>query len=125
MTASELVSAARAMVHGGTLATERPGELRGVWPRAVALLGRQALEQGLDDLWGAVAPRVRDASRHAQLLCLGAFVRDRELVSGIRHAWHGLSRACHHHAYELPPTAEELGRWLDAVDRLVALGPLG
>ncbi|MGE3889466.1 MAG: hypothetical protein AB7H81_23800 [Vicinamibacterales bacterium] len=124
MTASELVSAARALVHGGTLVTGRPGELRGVWPRAVALLGRQALEQGLDDLWGAVAPRVRDASRHAQLLCLGAFVRDGELVSGVRHSWHGLSRACHHHAYELPPTAEELGRWLAAVDRLVAFDPL-
>jgi len=99
--------------------------LTGIWPRAVALLGRQALEHGLDDLWRALSPRVRNASRHAQLVCLGAYVRDEALVSGIRHAWHGLSRACHHHAYELPPTAEELGRWLDAVDRLVALGPLG
>lgn len=30
-----------------------------------------------------------------------------------------LSDACHHHAYELAPTAAELGRRLDAVDRLV------
>jgi len=118
VTAAELTQAARAILHGGA------ATLTGIWPRAVALLGRQALEHGLDDLWRALAPRMRDASRHAQLVCLGAFVRDEALVSGIRHAWHGLSRACHHHAYELPPTAEELGRWLDAVDRLVAFDPL-
>ena len=47
-------------------------DLGGTWPRAVALLARQALEQGLDDFWGARAPRVREASRHAQLLCLTA-----------------------------------------------------
>ena len=123
MTAAELVSAARAMVH--VAAGHRARDLTGIWPRAMALLGRQALEQGLDDLWGAVAPRVRDASRHAQLLCLGAFVRDAELVSDVRHAWHGLSRACHHHAYELAPTADELERWLAAVERLLAHDPIG
>lgn len=35
-------------------------------------------------------------------------------------AWHGLSRACHHHAYELAPTAAELRGWLEAVR---AVGP--
>jgi hypothetical protein len=101
----------------------RPG-LAGVWPRAAALLGRQALEQGLDDFWRARAPRVRDASRHAQLLCLGAYIPDEVLVSGVRHAWHGLSRACHHQVYELPPTAAELDGWLDAVARLLAHDPM-
>jgi hypothetical protein len=37
-------------------------------------------------------------------------------------AWHGLSRAMHHHTYELPPTAAELQGWLDdtasVLDRL-------
>ena len=135
MTAGELTRAARALLSGGPrrqagARDHDPGgrgdatELAGMWPRAVALLGRQALEHGLDDLWSALAPRVRAASRNAQLLCLSAFVSDEELVSGVRHAWHGLSRACHHQVYELPPTAEELGRWLDAVDRLVAHDPM-
>lgn len=93
------------------------------WPRAAALLARQALERGLDDLWSARAPRVREASRHAQLLCLGAFVPDEELVSGVRHAWHGLSRACHHQQYELSPTAGELGVWLEVVERFLAHDP--
>ncbi|MEZ5285545.1 MAG: hypothetical protein R2712_12235 [Vicinamibacterales bacterium] len=81
VTSGELASAARALMATGH-------DLTGIWPRA-ALLGRQALEQALDDLWGAVAPRVREASRHAQLLCLDAFVRHDELVTGVRHAWHG------------------------------------
>jgi hypothetical protein len=96
----------------------------GSWPRAAALLARQALEQGLDDLWGALSPRIREASRHAQLLCLGEFLRDEELVSGTRYAWHGLSRACHHQVYELSPTEAELSTWLDAVDRLVTHDPM-
>ncbi len=102
-----------------------PQELAGIWPRAVALLGRQGLEQGLDDLWSAVARPVRDASRHAQLLCLGAYVPNQELVSEVRHAWHGLSRACHHQVYELAPTAAELARWLDAVERFLRYDPMG
>jgi hypothetical protein len=42
----------------------------------------------------------------------------------VRYAWHGLSRACHHQVYELPPTATELERWLDAVDALLAYDPI-
>lgn len=136
MTATELAATARRFMEGGPsgagagagkgvdahVAASGPFEF---WPRAAALLARQALEQGLDDLWGARAPRVREASRHAQLLCLGAFVPDEELVSGVRHAWHGLSRACHHQQYELAPTAGELGRWLDDVERLLAHDPMG
>ena len=74
---------------------------------------------------GRSSPRVRGASRHAQLLCLGEFIRDEELVSRTRHAWHGLSRACHHQVYKLSPTEAELSTWLDAVDRLVAHDPIG
>jgi hypothetical protein len=99
-------------------------DLGGTWPRAVALLARQALEQGLDDFWSARAPRVREASRHAQLLCLAAYLDDEGVVSGVRYAWHGLSRACHHQVYELPPTATELEHWLDAVDALLTYNPI-
>ena len=92
MTAREMASTARRFMEGGTTTAAGARAVFPFWPRAAAVLGRQALEQALDDLWGAVAPRVRDASRHAQLLCLDAFVADPELVSGVRHAWHGLSR---------------------------------
>lgn len=97
--------------------------LVGVWPRAVAVLGRQALEHALDDFWSAEAPLVREVPRHPQLVCLGAYLPAGDVVSGVRAAWSGLSRACHHHVYELPPTAEELVRWLDAVEALVRYDP--
>jgi hypothetical protein len=128
VTASETAAAARRFMHGAATRGARVPPHHGTafqsWPRAAALLARQALEQGLDDLWGAVSPRVREASRHAQLLCLGEFIRDEELVSGARYAWHGLSRACHHQVYELSPTEAELSTWLDAVDRLLAHDPV-
>lgn len=127
MTPRDLVAAARRVMatsHTSTAAGAREAGMHGLWPRAVALLARQSLERGLDDLWAAVAPRVLGSSRKAQLLSLGQFVRDRELVDGVRHAWHGLSRACHHHSYELPPTAAELERWLEAAERLAAHDPV-
>lgn len=37
-------------------------------------------------------------------------------------AWAGLSRACHHHAYELAPAEDEVNRWLGLVSVLVHTG---
>ena len=79
----------------------------GLWPRAAALLARQALEDGLDLYWIASAPGVETASARGQLLCLRSYVGE-EIAEEAAHAWGSLSRATHHHAYELPPTASEL-----------------
>jgi hypothetical protein len=54
-----------------------------------------------------------------QLLCLPGFLADHELAGRAAHAWSALTRACHHHPYELPPTAEELNRWFDAVEAVI------
>ena len=93
-------------------------DLVGTWPRASAILGRQALEIALDQLWARVAPGVENASGRAQLVCLPEYV-DAELTSRVRYSWHALSAACHHHAYELPPVASELNGWLDDVEALI------
>lgn len=91
----------------------------GMWPRATALLTRQALEDSLDALWRRRAPAIEQCSGRAQLLCLAAYLTsDPELARRVGYAWSGLSRACHQHAYELPPTAEELSAWLEIVDQL-------
>ncbi len=37
---------------------------------------------------------------------------------GVDTAWSALSRACHHHPYEIDPTAEELRGWIKVADRL-------
>ena len=89
------------------------------WARAVALLTRQALEDALDDLWRARNLEMDRVSARAQLLCLAAYLKDDDLSSEVRHAWGTLSRACHHHPYELAPTAGELRLWLDVTRSLV------
>ena len=94
-------------------------DLVGTWPRASAILGRQALEIALGQLWARVAPGVENASARAQLTCLPEYV-DAQLAGRIRYAWHALSTACHHHAYELPPIVSELSSWLDDIEALIA-----
>jgi hypothetical protein len=92
-----------------------------LWPRAAALLARQALEGGLDDFWLRQAPGVEECSAKAQLLCLPTYL-DKEIARKADHAWVTLSRATHHHPYELAPTAAELRGWVEDVeDVLVAL----
>lgn len=91
----------------------------GVWPRAAALLTRQALEAALDDVWTRTAPGVASSSARAQLLCLPEYLGNRALAGEVSVAWAALSRACHHQAYSLPPTAVELGQWIGVVRRLV------
>lgn len=94
---------------------------RGLWPRVTAVLVRGALEDALDELWSATEPACKDASGRAQLLLLPHYLTDDpDLVADVREAWSGLSRACHHHAYELPPTSAELRGWWSTVDRLSA-----
>jgi hypothetical protein len=113
VTPAELLDAARTIVR-----QPRPGSA-GLWSRAAALLGRQALEAGLDELWARTRPGIQRASTRCQLLCLPAFLPDHRLAGRAAHAWAALTRACHHHPYELPPTADELERWLDAVEAVI------
>jgi len=108
---SELLRAA------DNLLSEASEASAGRWPRAVAILCRQALEGSLYDFWRGKAPGVESASERAQLLCVRSYV-SAELAARAEHTWTALSRACHHHAYELAPTASELAGWLENVDAL-------
>ena len=89
--------------------------ITGAWPRTVAILCRQALEGAMFDFWRAKAPGVEAASTRAQLLTLRAYV-SHDLAARTELTWTALSRACHHHAYDLSPTASELAGWLEVVD---------
>jgi len=89
-------------------------ETAGVWPRASALLARHALEQLLEDFWSPIAPSlVATRNVRAQLIALRGYPPVRDSASPVSAAWAGLSRGCHHHPYELPPTRAELD-WLIA-----------
>ena len=106
MTPDQLVSSARALIK----IPESDGA--GLWPRTAAVLGRQAIESALRQYWRLRQPGLEHCSNHAQLLCLVAYLNKKELAHETADAWAALSRACHHHPYELSPTADELHGWL-------------
>jgi len=91
----------------------------GLWPRAASLLTRQALEVALRTFWSKRAPGVESCSARAQLLCLGRHIGDEALAQRAHVVWASLSGACHHHAYDLAPTREELRGWRDVVLQVV------
>jgi hypothetical protein len=106
------------LIHAYGVLEDPPATLTGRWPRAVALLGRQALESSLADLWAKREVKIGWASERSQLLCLPQVLNNRRLAEDTTLAWNGLSEACHQHAYNLPPTAGELASWLEIVDDL-------
>ncbi|CCH17808.1 hypothetical protein [Micromonospora lupini] len=95
-----------------------PSSMRRCWQRGSACLTRLALEQGLRHYWDQVAPSVVDRPMRNQLLVLPTFA-GAEAASTARTAWHGLSRAMHHHTYELAPTVAELRGWHQDVAALL------
>jgi hypothetical protein len=50
----------------------------------------------------------------SQLVVIRVFYGD-QVSNTANIAWIGLSNACHHHAYELTPTVEEVRHWLGLV----------
>jgi hypothetical protein len=108
MSARRLLAAADLMLHAPAAGT------RGLWPRACAWLLRLALEAALDELWTRSRPALKKVSMRAQLLVLPTVVGPRT-AGRAANVWDALSRAGHHHAFELAPTAAELRRWHDEV----------
>lgn len=101
----------------GLLADAEP-EMTGVWPRASAVLAGRALEASLRRLWERQQLDLRGCSMRVQLICLKSYLGDPDLAARTSHTWSELRRACHHHPYELAPTATELRGWLEVVEEL-------
>ena len=94
----------------GPALVERPdAATAGVWPRAAALLTRQALELALAGVWAArpAAAGLDRSSMRSQLLCLTAYL-DGDTATRAAYLYAALSHACHYHLYELALTATEL-----------------
>jgi hypothetical protein len=117
MTPTELLAAAQRLL-------ERPdSKSAAIWPRAAALLARQALEQGLDAYWRSKGVKLDTLGTKPQLICLQAYLPDRELAARTNDAWSNLTQACHHHPYDLMPGALELKAVLPCVkEALDAMG---
>ena len=113
MTSAEILERATGLLNHPT------AETAGLWPRATAVLARQALEVGLHEALSAKILGIQSAPVRVQLLCLQSYLEDTETAHEVNLAWWALSRACHHLSYELPPTAPELEGLIDVVRRFV------
>ncbi|PWR12672.1 hypothetical protein DKT69_23235 [Micromonospora sicca] len=93
---------------------------RGAWPRACAWLLRLALEAAMDDYWLRLHPEVAGLrARSPQFLILDRYA-GRHIAARAGYAWAALSRAGHHHCYELGLTAGELRRLREMVAAVVS-----
>ena len=113
MTSGEILERATALLHHPT------EETAGLWPRATAVLARQALEVRLREALSSRIQGIQNAPVRVQLLCLQSYLEDTETAHEVNLAWYALSEACHHLSYELPPTAPELEGLIDVVRRFV------
>ena len=100
------------------------GRTAGVWPRAAAVLARQAIELGLERLWDLRCPGLQITTMRAQLLCLRHLLKDPDLAGRVAVAHGALSRVLHHSATDTAPVHSELLRWIEVAwqlaDRVVA-----
>ena len=90
----------------------------GLWPRAAALLLRQAAETILDELWEARAQGMQKAPMRSQLVALPLVLRDGDLSGRTSYTWWVLSNACHYRYGASPLDAQELRHAADLVDEL-------
>jgi hypothetical protein len=118
--AGEATSAADLREQARALLGRSSPDTAGLWPRAAALLGCQALELALDNLWHVKKLNLTGCGATAQLLWLQEHLGDAGLAEQAAQAWRTLSRACHHHhhPYELAPAVGESEGCLEAVGAL-------
>ncbi|MDI5936674.1 MULTISPECIES: hypothetical protein [unclassified Micromonospora] len=83
---------------------------RGAWPRACAWLLRHELEAAMDRYWARICPEIGLTRAQRPKLLLLAHYAGPELGHRAGYLWWALSRAGHHHSYELGVTAAELTR---------------
>lgn len=85
--------------------------IEGLWPRAAAVLGRQALEEKILALIGA---EFEGCSMRAQLLVLEEKL-GRAKAGEFAYAYGELSEACHYHPYRSAPVLTELREWIGSL----------
>ena len=93
----------------------------GAWPHAAAALIRQCLESTLDVFWHNKAPGMDTATTRDKWVCLPAFIGDRPEARAADFAWSTLSNACHHRAYDVGLTQEELRAHLSTARSFLTL----
>lgn len=119
-TATDDLTEARQLLAAARIAVENPDAgLDDAWPRAAALLTRQALEAAIAARLVNRIPEVDGLSMRVELACL-LELTDPADAHEAAWLWGRLSTACHHHPYDLAPTGAELSEWIDRTAAFVA-----
>lgn len=113
--APELLALCRVLVNSNDWATAF------WWGRAAAVLARQAVELSLDEFWAQRSIPMVDATARGQFLALRLYLVDEDMAAEGHATWSLLSRACHHHPYDLQPSRDEVLGWIDAAERFHTL----
>ena len=88
--------------------------------RGACWIARAALESAVDELLDTMNAPAPDATMRSKLTVLQvASGVDSPIPGQADYAWNGLSRACHHHAFELSPTATEVRHLIAVVSELI------
>jgi hypothetical protein len=87
--------------------------------RVAAVLARSAFEDWLDEQCPWAATAATRPSTSAKLAVLDA-LDDSAVGERAKRVWHGLSRVCHHHSYELHPSPYEVRQLVTEVRLLDA-----
>jgi hypothetical protein len=88
--------------------------------RTAALLARMALEDWVDEQSGSwCVAGAKPPTTTSKLVVLG-WNKGADVGERARRVWHSLSRAVHHHAYELQPSPAEVRHLVSQVRDLAA-----
>lgn len=124
-TATDDLTEARQLLAAARIAVANPDAgLDDAWPRATALLTRQALELVSAARLVARIPEVGGLSMRVKLACLGELGEPADAHEAAW-LWARLSTACHHHPYDLAPTGAELAEWIDRTAAFAGAGQGG
>lgn len=89
--------------------------------RAAAVIARQVLEDAVERRCRELAGTVARPTGRSQLILIRE-LGDVDVAAKAQTAWDGLSRACHHHSYELQPSSAEVRMHIRAVREISGWG---
>lgn len=89
--------------------------------RAAAVIARQVLEDAVERRCHELAGTIARPTGRSQLILIRE-LGDADVAANAQTAWDGLSRACHHHSYELQPSSAEVRMHIRAVREISGWG---
>jgi len=99
------VSDTTSLLSDATVILERGGPYGN---RAACWIARAALESAVDDILEAERLAAPAATMRSKLTILYVALEGSQTAGRAEYAWNRLSWACHHHAFQLSPSATEV-----------------